>query len=139
MNDHPVWTVYDELRTAKLNLYYYASRLARARRWHTTRELVMALSASTGVAGFWFFATAPGSIVWKGLGTASALLAVYHSVTRPSEGIRKLETHVTGWAQLATFEQCRGPGAVQLRIHRQSLSRARCNAPGNSRVLRGHR
>ena len=61
----------------------------------------MALSGSTGVAGIWFLATAPGSIVWKGLATASALLAVYHSVTRPSEGIRKLETHVTGWAQLA--------------------------------------
>ncbi len=97
MNEHPVWTVYDELRTAKLNVYYYASRLARARRWHTTRELIMALSGSTGVAGIWFFATEPGSIVWKGLATASALLAVYHSVTRPSEGIRKLETHVTGW------------------------------------------
>jgi hypothetical protein len=60
----------------------------------------MAGSGSTGVAGIWFLATPSGGMVWKSLASVSALLAVYHSVTRPSEAIRKLETQVTGWAQL---------------------------------------
>ena len=99
MNDHPVWFVYDALRSAKLNEYYYLRRLARARRWHTIREILMAASGSTGVAGLWIF-TGSGIIIWKLLASLSAMLAVYHGVTRPSERIRKLETQVTGWSQL---------------------------------------
>lgn len=99
-DNHPVWHVYDELRTARLNVYYYRSRLGTARRGHTFRELVLAASGSTGVAGLWFFATGPGTVAWKALATVAALLAVYHSVARPSERIRKLETHVTAWTQM---------------------------------------
>lgn len=100
MNEHPVWHVYDELRTAKLNVCYYRSRLAKVKRWHTARELLMAASGSVGVAGLWFFMTPTGEVLWKTLASVAAFVAVYHSVTRPSETIRKLETQVTGWAQL---------------------------------------
>jgi hypothetical protein len=100
MNEHPVWHVYDELRNAKLNGYYYGALLAKARRWNTARELLLAATGSTGVAGVWLFATPPGPLIWKLLLTTAALLSVYNSVTRPSEVIRKLEIQVSGWAQL---------------------------------------
>jgi len=100
MNDHPVWHVYDELRTAKLNLYYYREVLGRARRWQTVRELLMAASGSTGVAGLWLFSTGPGDVLWKWLASVTAFIALYQSVARPSERIRCLETQTTGWAQL---------------------------------------
>lgn len=100
MNDHPVWYVYDELRTAKLNVYYYRSRLGQVRRWNTVREMAMAATGSSAVAGLWFFTSGAGIILWKALATLSAFIAVYQSVTRPSERIRKLESQVTGWAQL---------------------------------------
>ncbi len=125
MHEHPVWHVYDELCTAKLNLYYYRGILGRARRWQTVCEVLMAASGSTGVAGLWLFNTGPGAVVWKALASVTALIAVYQSVTRPSERIRRLETQTTGWAQLEhsladlrrrIHEQGRYDGALQAEL-----------------------
>lgn len=97
---HPVWHVYDELRTARLNATYYGTLLAAARRSNTIRELVTAASGSVGVAGLWLFVTPAGAVAWKILASTSAVLAVYNTVTRPSETIRRLEAQVVGWSQL---------------------------------------
>lgn len=97
---HPVWNVYDELRTARLNVYYYRRKLAVARRASMVQELVIAISSSAGVATAWVFTTTPGTIVWKMLGTMAALVAVYRTVARPTERVRKLESCVAGWTQL---------------------------------------
>lgn len=100
MDEHPVWYVYDELRTARLNTLYYQARLASARKANGYQELAMAASASTGVGGLWIFATGYGGILWKLLTTVAALLAVYRTVFKPSERVRKLEAHVVAWAHL---------------------------------------
>lgn len=112
MNEHPVWHLYDELRTAKLNVSYYRCVLSRARRWQMAREVVMAASGSSGVAGLWLFHTGAGDIIWKSLASLAALIAIYQNVARPTERIRRLETQATGWAQLE-----HSLAALRRRIH----------------------
>jgi hypothetical protein len=97
---HPVWEVYDELRTARLNTKYYSCVLARCIRLNFWTEFIIAASASTGVAGAWFFETADGQLAWKILGSIAAILSVYQTIARPSEEIRCLEQRVTSYREL---------------------------------------
>jgi hypothetical protein len=99
-SNHPVWYAYNELRTARLNVCYYQSRLAAARKRNAYQEIILAASASTAVAGLWFLTNPVGAIVWKGLGTVAAVLAVYRTVFKPSEKVPKLEAHVIAWTDM---------------------------------------
>lgn len=49
---HPVWNVYNEQRTARLNILYLQAKLKRLHRESFWMELVIAVSASTSAAGF---------------------------------------------------------------------------------------
>jgi hypothetical protein len=42
--NHPVWDVYDEARTARLNVRYYERQLASLRRKNISLEVIIALS-----------------------------------------------------------------------------------------------
>ena len=49
MKEHPVWAVYDLMRTARLNEKYYASQLVRQARLRLAVELALSVFASTSV------------------------------------------------------------------------------------------
>src|SRR5215467_5935983 len=75
--DHPVWTVYDRLRSARLNVKYYGRRLQFCERCTFSLEFLLAATApSSAVAGLWFWATELGHMVWQYAGIAAALAAV---------------------------------------------------------------
>ena len=98
--DHPVWEVYNEYRTARLNVKYYSSKLGTLQRRNFWIELTLALTASSGIAGLWVFETWLGGYAWKAAGTVAAVLAVYRPVARLSEGIRRIEERVTAYRGL---------------------------------------
>jgi len=100
MFEHPVWHLYDELCTARMNVYYYRARLGTAMKRNQWREVVTAASGSAGVAGLWFLDTPAGAVAWKGLTTVAAFVAVYQTAFKPSDRIRRLETHVSAWAHI---------------------------------------
>lgn len=89
--DHPVWAVYNEYRTVRLNVKYYQHKLASARRVSLAVEYVVAASSSTAVAGLWFFESVAGGYLWKALVTLAALCSLYQAVSKPSERVRKVE------------------------------------------------
>jgi len=50
--NHPVWSLYDEIRTARLNVKYYGRRLEFLERRNFAFELILLASAPTSaIAG----------------------------------------------------------------------------------------
>ena len=82
---HPVWDVYDEYKTARLNVRYYEKKVSRLRHRNLLIEIVLALSVSSGVAGLWLWETAVGGIIWKVLTTLAAFLAVIKPLVKLSD------------------------------------------------------
>ena len=92
--DHPVWEVYNALRSVRMNVKYYRCKLRRATNWNFRIEFVLAASSSSAVGGLWLASTWEGGILWKGLVSVAALLSVYQLVAKPSDRIRSIEQRV---------------------------------------------
>ncbi len=70
--NHPVWDLYDEYRTTRLNTLYYEKGLAALKHRNSCIEIFLALTASSGIAGLWFWETFTGGLIWKGILTIAA-------------------------------------------------------------------
>ncbi len=97
---HPVWDVYDEYRTARLNVRYYEKQLSKLRRNNILVEIVLAVSVSSGVAGLWIWETVVGGIIWKALATLAAFLAVIKPIVKLSDQVQKKSQVLTNWRLL---------------------------------------
>lgn len=98
---HPVWTVYDRLRTARLNVKYYSRRLERLERQNFWIELVlMATAPSSSIAGFLFWKTEYGNLAWKCLGVIAAVAAILKPLLGLAKRIKELESVLTGYRTL---------------------------------------
>lgn len=83
---HPVWDVYDDLRSVRLNYKYYgamADRVARLNFW--TEILVGATTTGSAVGAWAFWNTDVGSWIWQLLLSLSALVAL----AKPRLGLTK--------------------------------------------------
>jgi hypothetical protein len=99
--DHPVWGVYDRLRTARLNVKYYGRRLRFFKRCNFWLEVVLLATApSSAIAALWFWQTEGGRVVWQGLGAVAAVAAVLRPVLKLTSTITQHEGLVTGYRLL---------------------------------------
>jgi len=99
--NHPVWTVYDRLRTARLNVKYYSRRLETIERTNFCIELVLLASAPTSaVAGLWFWEEPFGKIVWQYLGVVAALAALLKPLLSLPRKIKEFESVLAGYRML---------------------------------------
>lgn len=90
--NHPVWDVYDQLRTVRLNEKYYGVRLQKYERINFWSEIIVALaSSSSAIAGFAFWSTTTGSEIWKGLLVVSALIATSKPLLNLTKKIKAYE------------------------------------------------
>jgi hypothetical protein len=100
-NSNPVWTVYNKLRTARLNVKYYCRRLETAERTNFTIELLLLITAPTSaIAGLWFWNTDYGRITWKCLGIAAAVAALLKPLLALTKKIKDFESVVAGYRTL---------------------------------------
>lgn len=90
---HPVWDLYDMLRTMKLNVKYYKEKQRRISKFNSTTELLLAILSSSAAAA-WLNSNW-GLVAWKILGSCATVLAVYRYVNKPSETIKKIENRIT--------------------------------------------
>lgn len=98
---HPVWSVYDKLRTARLNVKYYSRRLESAERWNCGIECVLLVSApSSAVAGLWFWDTDTGRVAWQYLGGIAAFAAVLKPLLAFTKRIKEYEGVLSGYRVL---------------------------------------
>jgi hypothetical protein len=100
-DDHPVWAVYDKLRTARLNVKYYSARLQRFERINLAMEYILLASApSSAVAGLWFWNTEIGKLLWQYLGVLAAFIAVAKPPLNLTKRIKEYEGILTGYRTL---------------------------------------
>jgi len=95
---HPVWSVYDKYRTARLNVKYYSRRMELAERWNFALELVLLVTApSSAVAGLWFWNADFGKIAWQYLGVIAAFAAVLKPFLALTKRIKEYESVLSGY------------------------------------------
>jgi hypothetical protein len=98
---HPVWGVYDRLRTARLNVKYYGCRLQSLKRQNFWLESVLLATApSSAIAALWFWQTTGGRAAWQALGLVAAIAAVLKPVLKLTPTITQHESLVTGYRLL---------------------------------------
>jgi hypothetical protein len=99
--DHPVWTVYDKLRSARLNVKYYSARLHRLERTNLAIEYVLLATApSSAIAGLWFWNTEVGKNIWQYLGVLAAIAAVAKPPLNLTKRIKDYEAILVGYRTL---------------------------------------
>ncbi len=98
---HPVWTVYDRLRTVRLNAKYYSRRLQSLERENFWIELVLLATApSSAIAGLWLWESTHGRQVWQYLGIIAAIAAVLKPLLSLTRRIKEMESVLTGYRAL---------------------------------------
>jgi len=81
MSNHPVWAVYDLLRTARLNVKYYSSVFIRYTQIRLFLEIALAFSASSAVAVALIYPDAPfGRATWLLLSCLAAIIAIVNPI-----------------------------------------------------------
>lgn len=111
---HPVWDVYNEYRTARLNVLYYTGLLHRFRDRDFWIEVSLAVVAPTSaVAGFAFWNTEWGAVVWKVFGVGAAVIALVKPFLKLTDKIAKLEEIIAGYRALDHDLRC-----LEIKIHR---------------------
>jgi hypothetical protein len=89
---NPVWTVYNELRTARLNVKYLQHQIGKLKRVNLGYEIFLALATSAAVAGFSFWQLGLGKTIWTTVGWLAAILAVLKPILKlPEDFQRKQE------------------------------------------------
>ena len=101
MKFDPVWDVYDFYRTLRMNVYYFSYKLNNLTKINSTIEIILAITAtSSTVAGFWFWDTGAGKMVWQWMLVISTVLAITKPISNLTEKIRKYEEILTAYRGL---------------------------------------
>lgn len=99
--NHPVWTVYDKLRTARLNVKYLGRRLQQVESTNFWLEFVLLATAPTSaIAGLWFWQSEGGKLVWQWMGVIAALAAVIKPSLSLTKRIKEYENVLSGYRTL---------------------------------------
>lgn len=99
--DHPVWTVYDKLRSARLNAKYYSARLHQLERTNLALDyILLATAPSSAIAGLWFWNTDVGKNVWQYLGILAAIAALIKPPLNLTKRIKDYEAILVGYRTL---------------------------------------
>lgn len=100
-SSHPAWTVYDKLRTARLNVKYYSRRMESTERLNLLFDLILAAAAPTSaIAGLWFWNTDIGKVVWQYFGGVAAIIAILKPPLSLPKRIKQYESVLSGYRVL---------------------------------------
>lgn len=98
---HPVWTLYDKLRSTCLSCKYYGRQLAKVERQNFLLEIILAASAPTSaIAGLFFWKTPTGALVWQGFGLLAAVVAVVKPLLHLPRRIKEYESQLSAYRTL---------------------------------------
>ncbi|MBI6635145.1 hypothetical protein YA0871_21015 [Pseudomonas paralactis] len=100
--NHPVWDVYDLLRTARLNELYYGIKLQAMERLNLGVEIGIAVvSSSSAVGGLAVWKTTVGNPLWQVLLGLAALLTIVKPLLGLPKKIKAYEELLAGYRLLA--------------------------------------
>ncbi len=84
---HPVWIVYDKLRTVRLNVKYYSRRLSYIERTNTVIEIITSVPTSA-ISGFLLWEHGVGKMIWGIFVGIALLIAVIKHTLKLTEKIK---------------------------------------------------
>ena len=91
--NHPVWEVYNLLRTARLNCKYYSEKLHKVEKASTSMQIIIAASLpSSAVARLQIWTTGWGNYIWSGVLILASTLAFLQPFFKLSEKIKKYDS-----------------------------------------------
>lgn len=96
----PVWDVYDEFRTARLNVLYYECQLKTLTCLNTTIEWLLALTTSSTVAASWLWTSVVGGYVWKVFGVIAVFIAVGRPILNFTNKIKRKSETIGAYREL---------------------------------------
>lgn len=100
-NNNAIWDIYDNYRTARLNVKYYCHRLVTFERWNTFFEIVIAIAApSSAISGMWFLKNNSGLDLWKYLSAAAAIAGILKPFFKFGHKIKFYEQTLSGYRAL---------------------------------------
>lgn len=100
-NNNAIWDIYDNYRTARLNVKYYSARLARLERWNTILEVLVAIAAPGSViSGLWFLKTQSGLEMWKLISAIAAVAGFLKPFLKLGQKIKFYEQTLSGYRAL---------------------------------------
>lgn len=97
-SDHPVWSVYDRLRSARLSVKYYACKLRQVERANFWLDFLLLASAPTSaIAGLWFWNLEWGQLIWKCFAIPTAVVAVAKPLLHLPKRMKDYEAVLSGY------------------------------------------
>lgn len=99
-SQHPVWDVYDELRTARLNVKCLQFEIASLKSDDRWSEVLIAIATTSSVGSFWFLQNAVGAYFWKTVGAFAVILSIVRPILKFSEHIQKKEKLLASYSIL---------------------------------------
>jgi len=100
IDNHPVWDVYNEQRTARLSVLYYECKLRNLKKLNSLGEFILAASAPSGAVGVIFFQTVLSGILWSILLATASIIAIAKPIFNIPNKIQKYSELLGAWRQL---------------------------------------
>jgi hypothetical protein len=97
---HPAWSVYDELRTARLNVKYLQSEIRRLKFFDRWSEVIIAIATTSSVGSFWFLQNVVGAYFWKSAGAIAVILSIIRPILKFADQIQGKEKLLTSYSVL---------------------------------------
>jgi hypothetical protein len=120
-----VWQVYDELRTAQLNVYYYEGKRRQVERLQRALDIAVGITTCSAVAALSVWNTSPGKYIWAGLGVLGSLASITKPTLRLDMRIGAYEESAKGYSILA----------YDLRRISEMIREARASSSEHKRLL----
>lgn len=97
LSESPVWGVYNELRTARLNVKYLQAKLRTLKNTNLAYEIVLAIATSSAVAGFSFWEKDTGKFIWACIGVVATLLSVVKPILKLPDTLSRKQELLTSY------------------------------------------
>jgi hypothetical protein len=106
---NPIWPLYDEIRTARLNKKVLGQDIRLLENRIFGIEILIGVTTSSSIAGLWFFQTLCGAWIWKVLGAVGILAIVLKPILKYQEEKDAKEALLIGYGlfedQLASISR----------------------------------
>lgn len=100
--DHPVWAVYNELRTARLNTKFEQHKLVGLKRFQFWSDLIIKASAASSIGGLSFMKMDPWALIWSVVGAVAVLLQIVQGCLRLDRSIATKQKSITAYSIFET-------------------------------------
>ena len=99
--NHPVWNIYDQLKTARLNVLYYETKLQNVETTMTTSQIILAAAVpSSAIAGFQIWDFWLGEHAWAIFVSFSSFIAFIQPFLGLPKKAKKYSVLVDGYKTL---------------------------------------